>query len=235
MRATLAIALLGAACGRLDFGRVPVDGALTTDGASDASGDAPGGQACASTETTLPWTTTFDTQPAWANPYGSGVQIVNGGLEITPPPNTGMQTTYGGYIDASSTDHRGQRMFIEVARVLDALPFTQVLFRFTITDNMLQIFWDKTDIYFEEVIGGTSTSSSAVYDAATDRWWQLREAAGTFYFETSSNGVDWVLRYQRSTPAFLANSYIEFAAGYYQAQTMSVGTARFDNLVVCGP
>ncbi|MGW5122958.1 chitosanase [Streptomyces sp. NPDC004069] len=41
------------------------------------------------------------------------------------------------------------------------------------------------------------------YNGSTHRWWGIREASGTLYFETSTDGVTWTTRRSITTPAWV--------------------------------
>ncbi|MFD8142521.1 hypothetical protein [Streptomyces sp. NPDC059708] len=42
-----------------------------------------------------------------------------------------------------------------------------------------------------QTAGFTATTTLGIYDAHTHRWWRLREAAGTWYADTSADGITW--------------------------------------------
>jgi hypothetical protein len=54
------------------------------------------------------------------------------------------------------------------------------------------------------------------YDPVADVWWRLRESQGTLYFETSPDGLAWVVRGSGASPIPLDALQIRFGAGTYQ-------------------
>lgn len=65
------------------------------------------------------------------------------------------------------------------------------------------------------------------YDPVADVWWRLRESEGTLYFETSPDGVDFVVRGSGPPPIPLDAVRIRFGAGTHQPLA-TPGEARFD-------
>src|SRR5690606_976501 len=74
--------------------------------------------------------------------------------------------------------------------------------------------------------GGYVTLQTTTYDAAAHRWWQLREADGTVYWETSPDGTTWSTFYSEPAPIAVTALF-----GYLQAggAGTSADVARFDN------
>jgi hypothetical protein len=65
------------------------------------------------------------------------------------------------------------------------------------------------------------------YDPVADVWWRLREAEGTLYFETSPDGVDFVVRGSGVSPIPLDALEIRIGAGTH-LPLATPGEARFD-------
>ena len=63
------------------------------------------------------------------------------------------------------------------------------------------------------------------------RFWRLRETAGTMFWEVSGNRVDWLVRHSEPTPLDVSNVEIGFHAGTFGAATQP-GDAVFDNVDV---
>ncbi|MFD8404671.1 LamG-like jellyroll fold domain-containing protein [Streptomyces anulatus] len=59
-------------------------------------------------------------------------------------------------------------------------------------------------------VGGSDGSAVILpYDPIEHAWLRIRETAGTVYWETSSDGWDWVIRRSRSTPAWVGTDQIQ--------------------------
>jgi hypothetical protein len=179
---------------------------------------------------------TFDaTLPTWADVYGaSGVALANGGLELSPETNQ-VAPLYSGIIETSGSDHRGQRILVEVPQMLPARSGVQSIFRVrsNTAEDFIQMYVEDSQLRAEARTGGPSVGVTVTYDPVAHRWWQLREIGGMVELEASTDGLAWILIYSAATPAFYASGDIEIAAGYYQAQPLPLGTVRFDNLFVC--
>ena len=69
---------------------------------------------------------------------------------------------------------------------------------------------------------------SVPYSATEHRWWQLRERAGTTYWEMSPDAVTWTIGYQEASGAN-TTAFISLAAGTNGTASATPGTAIFDN------
>ncbi len=119
------------------------------------------------------------------------------------------------------------------------------------------VFGTQTYVYLDDLssgqgahllleIGGYSLShvsgspdvpfTNANYDAIADRYWRLSgDDRGNIAFETSTDGVSFVMRAYGASPIPLDNLRIRFGAGTHQDATADGGDARFDclNVVPC--
>jgi hypothetical protein len=60
------------------------------------------------------------------------------------------------------------------------------------------------------------------YSAATHAYWRLREAAGTVYWETSSNGLSWTTHRTVATPSWVGpTGRLVISAGHWQVEAAS--------------
>ncbi len=60
--------------------------------------------------------------------------------------------------------------------------------------NNVMIGWQEGTLYCRERIGGVNDETTLAFDNTAMKFWRIREAAGTIYWETSPNGVDWTTR-----------------------------------------
>src|SRR5690606_37967770 len=81
-------------------------------------------------------------------------------------------------------------------------------------------------VYAFSTIGGTRTNrATEPYNPNLHRWWRLREASGTVYWDTSGDGTTWQTLAQIATPFSVAA-----IQGYLQAGGGTASDiARFDN------
>jgi hypothetical protein len=68
------------------------------------------------------------------------------------------------------------------------------------------------------------------YNATNHRWWRLREASGTLYWEYSADGTSWNELFSGTPTLPLEQVFI--AMDDYQDDSSSPGTHIFDNLNV---
>ncbi|MEU9050161.1 hypothetical protein AB0D37_07110 [Streptomyces sp. NPDC048384] len=60
------------------------------------------------------------------------------------------------------------------------------------------------NLTFENCVGYFDPAPTTLaYDSVAHRWWRFREAAGTFYWETSPNAATWTVRRNVTTPQWL--------------------------------
>lgn len=129
-------------------------------------------------------------------------------------------------------DFTGSRVYVEVPRVLNPAA-TQAFATIGVFDgfqNRLTLRYEGGRLSFRAAIAGNLTILGSVpHDPVGHRWWQLREAAGTVYFETSPDGVNWATRAQDATPAWSTTAEIRIGGGT-NAAGPNPGEAHFDNL-----
>lgn len=63
-------------------------------------------------------------------------------------------------------------------------------------NNAVSITKQSSDVYcLKQVAGVTTAVATFAYNASTMAYWRMRESAGLFYWETSSDGVAWTNRF----------------------------------------
>jgi hypothetical protein len=73
------------------------------------------------------------------------------------------------------------------------------------------------------------------YDSTDHRWWGLREDAGTLYFETSSDGTNWLERASVLTAATFPVDSVNVVLGAGDDGNVDPGVFELDNLQGGGP
>jgi hypothetical protein len=128
------------------------------------------------------------------------------------------------------TDLTGSRLFIDVIQATNLSSHARAFLRLRFDANEWIEIVQSNDVLSLQ-LGGSLTPAAQVvpYDNVVHRWWQLREDAGTVYFETSMDGVSWAPRGSVPTPWFAASVTIEIGADA-PALEASPGTAQLDNL-----
>lgn len=79
--------------------------------------------------------------------------------------------------------------------------------------------------------GAEVHARSIALDATAQRFWRIREQAGTVHWDTSGDGTDWVNRHSAPAAIDVSRLQVELAAGRYTGTTTPI-SVRFDNLVV---
>lgn len=231
MRAWFVVAVLGCGCGRLGFG-------LTSDPGSGSDGGPGDGSlvdAGPCLGTTHQLTDNFDDNTfdaaLWGNSYeDTSTRHVeaNGRLEIRIAASS--TNDWAGYVTTSTYQLAGDRVFVEV-------PVVNVQ-----RGNTIMLLWTslaKTDgpsvehergrlVMRRRIADQIFDRVDIAYDATAHRWWQVRERAGTMYWETSPDGALWTIRHQEPTPS-VTTAVVTLAGGANNADP-DPDLVVFDNL-----
>jgi hypothetical protein len=81
---------------------------------------------------------------------------------------------------------------------------------------------------------GTKIGPSIPLDPVAHRWWRIREASGTTYFDTSPDSVTWTNRWSVADPINLTSLDIILMSGGSKTESEGSG-AIFDNLNTSAP
>jgi hypothetical protein len=165
----------------------------------------------------------------WTTDTSNAAATQGGQLTITLA-NQPSSTAQGVYRSIQRTDLTGSRLFIDVIQATNTSSHAEAFLRLRFDANDWIAIAQSNDALNLQ-LGGSSNPAVTVmpYDNVTHRWWQLRESAGTVYFETSVDGVNWTTRGSVATPWFAASVSIEIGAEAAAFES-SPGTAQFDNL-----
>lgn len=139
-------------------------------------------------------------------------------------------TDYCAYMSATSFDATGEGAIVEVTELPDPGVTAEAYFRLEVMDvHGVQITADQGDLSFGVIEDGTyQTIASLLYDPVDHRWWRLREAGGTAFFETSPDGAAWTTRADAPTPAPLTAVDVILGGGTW-LPVVAPGEARYDN------
>jgi PKD repeat protein len=172
--------------------------------------------------------------------YTPGSQSISGGRFTVVPV-----VTYSDIASIASFNLLGTSVFVEVPTVPNVSDGTTQAY-FTVRNALdssykIEFTWINNNLIVQRASGGASTQVlSAAYNATNHRWWRIREASGTIYFDTSANGSTWtnftsVL--SSAVTGFTPGAVkVAIGAGFYGAGP-TPGTAQFDNvnLTVAAP
>jgi hypothetical protein len=90
----------------------------------------------------------------------------------------------------------------------------------------------SNELRFERRTNGAYQLVGAIaFDPAQHAHWRMRESAGTFYFETSADGVGWTVRAQTASSLLLPLDFLNLELGvFHENPGPNPGRARFDDL-----
>jgi len=101
-------------------------------------------------------------------------------------------------------------------------------------DNAVAFLVTGGIIYFyKRVATVPDTTNSVTYDPDVHRWFRLREAAGTLFWETSKDRINWTTGHSEATPLDVTDGDIEIMVGTWQAEA-NLGTMIIDNINTAG-
>lgn len=73
-------------------------------------------------------------------------------------------------------------------------------------------------VYLRERVGGVNSDTTFTYDPAVHVWFRIREASGTIYWETSTDGTSWTTQRSKTTTLSLTSVQVILEGGYYGAE-----------------
>lgn len=169
--------------------------------------------------------------PAWTSFANAGTTIAETGGRLQLTLAASSPSAYLAYYTRRRYDLRDSRLFVEVPQVAATGTTAQAYLQARLDpNNDVEVLEEGGRIYARKEIGGTIMSiASVTYDATLHRWWQIREAAGTTYWETSANGTTWTELASQANPIPLDAIEVQTGAGTYQS-VVAPGAVHYDNL-----
>ncbi|MEV0090472.1 hypothetical protein [Streptomyces sp. NPDC050738] len=161
----------------------------------------------------------------WSNVTGGAVTVdtVNDVVTLAQPTTSGATNTLGsGLYDATSS-----KISAQIGAVPNGLGNTKTIFKLTVdANNSVALRLEAGAFKFTlQTAGTTVTTTLATYSPDTHRWWRLREDAGTWYAEASTDGLTW------ATLTSSAYSWAASAVAMTFALQTSAGATEFAGLV----
>ena len=174
---------------------------------------------------------TFATQNTalWLG-YGDGnISLVNGCLQIV------ATTSWSRLITTASYDLTGEQLCIEVPQLPNigngGTVATLRLGQSNSGDgDGFSIIWQNGYLVLGEWVGGNHDYTVVTYNITNHRWWRIREAGGTVYWEASADGVAWTILRSKTRAVTTITALYPFLQAAYSGTEPSPGAARFDNL-----
>jgi hypothetical protein len=169
--------------------------------------------------------------PQFLNPSSA---FISQGVGILRPGSTDS-TAWSG-MRSPGGDFRGRMVAIEFPQMVNTAEPVTVFFGL---DNngggtpYVRFHQQAGVLSFDYHDGGSVVARDTVpFDPQQHRFWQVRENAGTTYWETSADGNDYVALFQIATPPVISNSIISLGAGTV-SYVDQPGEAHADNLEDC--
>jgi hypothetical protein len=82
----------------------------------------------------------------------------------------------------------------------------------------------------KRVSGSTQGLTFGDYDNLSHRYWRIRETGGSIYFQTSSNGIDYVQQWSTTTPDFVDFAHVTLIGGTYEGYDLAGTDVLFEGV-----
>jgi hypothetical protein len=100
-----------------------------------------------------------------------------------------------------------------------------------------RVFFNLVGLFmgFYQTVGGSQTFLNAVaYDPMVDVYFRIREAAGTIYWDTSTDGVSWTNKHSVAAPIQVLDLHLQLMVGEYGSEPAGATTVAFDDVGIPG-
>jgi hypothetical protein len=178
--------------------------------------------------------TTYDSVKWPATYNGSGIALSGGQALFTPAAGASL---YVGMASMSQDlDFVGSSAYIQLVDVGAAatIPSIEIYMLQAYIDSNNRLFWyldASLTLSCYQVVAGTQTRLEAgtAYNSATMKYFRIREAAGTTYFEYAADPTStWTVFHSMANVITMSALTIEVTVGHYGTET-STATVKFDN------
>jgi hypothetical protein len=161
--------------------------------------------------------------------WGDAVEV-NGRVELRP---TGVGNNFTGYESASRFDLTDSEARLELVQALRRASGLGFDFEAIVdADHRVVISVENGWVEAQQEVAGTlAYLAQDKYDPDVHRWLRLRERAGTTYWETSPDGVQWNVLHSAPNAMALNDVQFTFDAGCY-TDVASPGMAVVDSFNV---
>jgi hypothetical protein len=204
----------------------------TADAGADATDASDGAVSTLRCGTLLSLHDTFDAATPWWSAWtdgGPSAALQAGDLAITIP--AGTADLWAGFASNFRYDFTESAVEVEVKQVGGVDTVLEVRGPNNEKDQLLV----ESGVLYAAVLNTADAGTKAMmpYDAAAQRWWRLRETAGTSYWEYSADGTTWNELWHQADAFAPDDVSVELSAGGEQAS--GAQTARFGSVNVNQP
>lgn len=163
--------------------------------------------------------------PSGFGTFGTGFAYTNQRLEM----QSQLASTYSG-LDTGGTTYDLTASFASIQYIGHDAGATSIpsfeSYPLNLTDSgtnalmiILQVSGGAFQVRSYQKVSGASTQlATETYNAARHRWFRIREAGGTTYWEYSSNGRTWVTMHSKATPITITALRFGVMLGTWQAE-----------------
>jgi hypothetical protein len=172
--------------------------------------------------------------PQWHLGYQyGGCMRTQGNGQATAAIATGSEC---GWVSSSYYDLRGSSLFAEIAQLPNTTSNAYAWLQATAdSSDRVEILERNGNLIARQIASGTYTVLASIpIDTTAHRWWRLREAGGTTFWETAPDGKTWTVRASAANPIALGRVSLNFGAGAGGA-VQAPGSATFAHLNVAPP
>lgn len=144
----------------------------------------------------------------WSSRYGT-TSVVSG------QANTATTTAGSGLFSGTTWDLTASQITIKIVQV----PAGATLFAFmqmqSTSTNYVEIGVFNSVMYGKKVVAGVTTSGNftGTFSVSTHKYWRIREASSTTYFEYSADADSWTTGFSTASPSFLTADFIVIGSG----------------------
>jgi hypothetical protein len=167
------------------------------------------------------WTVTYD--------FGGGIAYESEGLSLSAYPNSGDS---GAFV----TSNNSFSLFDSSAyvKMIDVVNNGNINNQFVLIkdwNNSLNWWFEDGNLLAVQVVAGTQTTVAVLpYVPSQYAWLRIREEDGNVYWETSKDGVNWVVQATRPNSFPLGSLNVLLLVKEWGEGIAVPGTARYSNL-----
>lgn len=159
--------------------------------------------------------------------FGTAAQTTqNGTLNVAPTANA---PGYFGIVSKQNYDLTGSSLLADVSQTTGAGAAETQLMAELDANNRAVIMRSNNNLVARLSTNNVNSDTSVAYNATSMKWWRIREAGNTIYFETSPDSVTWTVRRQTAKTFDVTALKVRISVGTW-ANVAAPGTAKFDNL-----
>ena len=175
----------------------------------------------------------------WSQQTGGSATISYAATGVTVTfPASSTSATVGLVQSASSYSLAGSSAYLQVTGVPSAATHADAeLLLLGGGGYYLRWVYEAGTLFAQYYLGGSvQTVTSFAYSSTTHRWWRIREAGGTVFWDTSADAATWTNRASLADPFPVGQVFAQVAGLCYENET-NPGTFKFAdfNFTVSAP